>query len=274
MTDCEKLRTGYHIFLSVFTCALGFAYILSAANIYYSGPIQNGADLIYYSREIVWGYLKWLLIPTVIWIFAIIGGFILSVKMVVPAKKRNKQNALSIVERLQKRMPAQADGELSVCLNRVNQREKIRFAARGAVALYCIVAAIMCCVYVFDATNFPAADLTKEVLAMLARVLPWIAVAFVLTCCVMIYDYISAQKVLPDMKRLAASKGERKTACKFLQTASCAEQKVFSGYGLLVVRFAVAVVGVAFVVVGIANGGAGDVLAKAINICTECIGLG
>lgn len=39
-------------------------------------------------------------------------------------------------------------------------------------------------------------------------------------------------------------------------------------------RLVVFCVAVAFVVVGIINGDAGNVLMKAINICTECIGLG
>ena len=39
-------------------------------------------------------------------------------------------------------------------------------------------------------------------------------------------------------------------------------------------RGAVAVFGVTFVVLGIFNEGVRDVLIKAINICTECIGLG
>ena len=43
---------------------------------------------------------------------------------------------------------------------------------------------------------------------------------------------------------------------------------------LLGVRIGLGVIGVAFVVLGIANGGMADVLAKAIEICTQCIGLG
>ena len=43
---------------------------------------------------------------------------------------------------------------------------------------------------------------------------------------------------------------------------------------LLVVRIAVGVIAITFIVVGVFNGGANDVLIKAINICTECIGLG
>lgn len=43
---------------------------------------------------------------------------------------------------------------------------------------------------------------------------------------------------------------------------------------LLSARIGVGVVAVVFIIVGAINGGANDVLIKAINICTECIGLG
>lgn len=43
---------------------------------------------------------------------------------------------------------------------------------------------------------------------------------------------------------------------------------------LLVTRIAVGVIAITFIIVGACNGGANDVLIKAINICTECIGLG
>ena len=41
-----------------------------------------------------------------------------------------------------------------------------------------------------------------------------------------------------------------------------------------VVRGIVIVIGVSFIIAGALNGGADDVVTKAINICTECIGLG
>ena len=43
---------------------------------------------------------------------------------------------------------------------------------------------------------------------------------------------------------------------------------------LLTSRIAVGVIAITFILVGIFNGGANDVFVKAINICTECIGLG
>ncbi|MCD8021743.1 MAG: procyclic acidic repetitive family protein [Lachnospiraceae bacterium] len=51
--------------------------------------------------------------------------------------------------------------------------------------------------------------------------------------------------------------------------------KTFSGFSRLTIsRLAIAVVAVIFLVIGVNNGGMRDVLVKAINICTECIGLG
>ncbi len=41
-----------------------------------------------------------------------------------------------------------------------------------------------------------------------------------------------------------------------------------------IVRICLAVIGAALVVIGIATGGVAGVLTKAVNICTECVGLG
>ena len=43
---------------------------------------------------------------------------------------------------------------------------------------------------------------------------------------------------------------------------------------LWAVRGVVFVIAVALIIAGVLNGGARDVLVKAINICTECIGIG
>ena len=48
-------------------------------------------------------------------------------------------------------------------------------------------------------------------------------------------------------------------------------QKVMS---VKTMRLILLIIAVLLIAVGAANGGARDVLVKAINICTECIGLG
>jgi len=46
------------------------------------------------------------------------------------------------------------------------------------------------------------------------------------------------------------------------------------GKSLGAVRITILCLGVLFIILGVMNGGSRDVLVKAINICTECIGLG
>lgn len=47
-----------------------------------------------------------------------------------------------------------------------------------------------------------------------------------------------------------------------------------AGSRLTRLRTAILVIAIVFIVLGVMNGGLRDVLVKAINICTECIGLG
>ena len=49
---------------------------------------------------------------------------------------------------------------------------------------------------------------------------------------------------------------------------------IASPYALLAARLAVLAAAIVLIVLGVLNGGMADVLGKAINICTECIGLG
>ena len=51
-------------------------------------------------------------------------------------------------------------------------------------------------------------------------------------------------------------------------------EKEMNGRGKNILRVIVLMAAVLLIVLGIANGGLWDVLVKAINICTECIGLG
>jgi len=63
-------------------------------------------------------------------------------------------------------------------------------------------------------------------------------------------------------------------AAYFLQHPASPKPKNTDAKRLLCVRVGLAVLALILVVAGVANGGMRDVLVKAINICTECIGLG
>lgn len=83
-----------------------------------------------------------------------------------------------------------------------------------------------------------------------------------------VYAYIAAVAV--GLVWQAAAKGrEKKPRPAVIPPAEKKPSKYLAAARLVLVGAAVALV-----VLGIGNGGAHDVLVKAVNICTECIGLG
>ncbi len=270
MTKSEKIRLYYGIFLGVLTVVIGALFIFSAADIYFSGPDGAGKN---YTREVVGAKLRVLLIPVCLWIAAIIAGFVLSV--VYPQKKRTlvRRTARESLLRLSRRLPAEGD---PVCFAKYQKAERIRLIVYLVCAAVCLLAAVMCGVYLFQTAHFPADNLNAEVLKMLANVLPWVAVAFAACIGACVYNQISAKKELPVIKQLIASgKGAPLASpSQFEAKKSAALKFLDSKYAKLGIRLAVCALGVTFVLVGIFNGDAQDVLQKAINICTECIGLG
>ena len=91
-----------------------------------------------------------------------------------------------------------------------------------------------------------------------------IALAYVYSNDILMNTQISSLKAL-----IAEGKMQKKE-----QTECTACQRRKERYHITSVRIIIATVAVIFIVLGISNGGMADVLSKAINICTECIGLG
>ena len=132
----------------------------------------------------------------------------------------------------------------------------------------------MCIVYLADAANFTSlAELSSDVLKMVANVLPWVGAALLVLIGEAVFEVVFAKKMLPKVKPLV---GAAFTPSKWETGAKKAAAVVENKSVLLGVRCALFVLAAVFLVLGAlpANGGAHSVLVKAINICTECIGLG
>ena len=75
-----------------------------------------------------------------------------------------------------------------------------------------------------------------------------------------------------------AKRGEKPVQREIPPTiwAKLTKKRAFFGSdrSVFIIRLGLAMAGVVLFVFGILNGGMADVLTKAINICTQCIGLG
>lgn len=136
------------------------------------------------------------------------------------------------------------------------QRRAICFAAAGAV----LVCAVPCLVYLLDRRHFVSWDLEQVMGQMLLHVAPWVVAAFGV---VLAAAYAWGRNV---NREIAALKGHvgRETS----------EQPTPRRLPVGLLRAGLYGVAILFIVLGVMNGGLRDVLVKAINICTECIGLG
>jgi len=256
----NKIRLWSEIILGIITAAVALLFIIEVADIYYS------ADGVIYSREIVGARLKILIAPMVIWIAGIITCYVLSV--VFPADKKSvKLSRYAKVQKLKKRLP-KIDGACP---------EMGRKIIYGISSAFAAAAAIIAIVYLADVSHFRSGQINGDILMLVKNVFPWIVASFILFIAAVIYDWATAKRELAAIgKMLAFYKGKPAYVNPFatrLETAKSIAEKN-SQTIILTARIAVFVLALVFIGLGIANGGAGDVLYKAVAICTECIGLG
>lgn len=268
MTDgtIKNVRFWYGIFLSVFTVALGVAFLAAVSDIYFGA--EEGAQI--FTRENMNAHMFPCLIVFCVWVAAVVAGFVLSVVMPIKERKKYKQAPEKTFARLRARMPQGEGDEYRKNLAHVVKSEKIRLIVWCACAVICVALGVTVLCYVFDPAHFETTEFNSAVLNMAKLALPCIAVGFLCCIAAAIVERESAKRALPYLKNMIAAGG--KPLARQQESAAALQQ--YEGRVILGVRIAVAAIGVALLIWGIFNGGADDVFIKAINICTECIGLG
>ncbi len=139
------------------------------------------------------------------------------------------------------------------------KEERYRRNVRYVAALGMILLAVPCIIFLANREHFTSWDLEMVMGDMLLHVAPWVAAAFIVAIVSMRLCERSTLRELEALKGAAMGKPET------------VQRKTFP---IGIVRIALYAAAVLFIVLGVMNGGLRDVLVKAINICTECIGLG
>lgn len=272
----RKVRTAYGIFFGALTALVGVLFIVEAAKMYYAGAASGGEI---YTREGVGERLQALLIPVCAWLAAAVGGGVIAM-LCPPAPVRVRPDAKKALARIFRRIPAGEGEEYLAAQKGYRTRRLIRIGSLVFVTLFGILAAVMTCVYVFDAAHFTAAEavggINGDILAMLKNVLPWIGVTLILAVGATVLDHFNAPKTLAQAKKLLVLGRGNPTLPPptWVAWKSRADEFFENRWTVLTVRLAILSLAVVFIALGIVNGSADDVLGKAIMICTECIGLG
>lgn len=189
--------------------------------------------------------------------------------LISPIVKKSKKTAViskkTVLARLEKKLDSAAcDAEFTAS---VNKEKKLRLILRVVTVVLCVAVSVPALIYVLNFNNF-GADYNGAVIAACLWILPCTFVAMGLCVALIYLENASLERQIKTVKVAIAKSGsisasEEKCSC------SCKSRKI-----MLSIRLAILAVALLFIVVGIFNGGMDDVLSKAINICTECIGLG
>ncbi|MBE7088113.1 MAG: hypothetical protein E7370_01110 [Clostridiales bacterium] len=293
MTDkkARSLRLIYGICLSVLTVIVALLFIIQSQTIFWQGGGIAGS----YTRDIVGEKLLQILAPVLLWLVAVVAGAI--IWKIYPEKQSKLCSSFSEREKLERikgKLPQKLDEDCYLKdITALNNKELYRKVVWGAVFAVCLFATIMCAIYLLNPANYSKAgsaefNPTADTIKMLPHTLPYLFAAFACLIGATIYEEINAKKQSELVKGLikAGAKNGLKLSAEKQNTTPCKYKfienlisvcKKHQKTLLLAVRCAILVAGITLIVLDITLlGGKGisDVLLKAINICTECIGLG
>lgn len=265
------VRLVYHILFSLLSLTVAVLFIYEVCDIYFG---SGGGKP--FTRALVAERLGDIAVPFWLWVAMILIGIVLWEVFPPQGKKKYRQDVVYALYRLRKKLPVKADESLQKEAAQVAKYEKILKIVWCSVAVLCVIFAAAGLSYMLDFSHFSdAGNTTGDIKRAIIIICPYVICAFALCIGAAIYQWWSAKRELPYLRTLV-SRGTRESVqlVGWRKTAASAVAAAESKTTLWAARGILLVVGVTFVILGSLNGGAGDVLTKAVNICTECIGLG
>lgn len=242
----KRIHQVYGIVLSVVAVIAGICLIAACISIYKTGDRP-------FTPEKVRAAFTTIAIPLYLCAGLVIGGFILD--GFFPALKEKKPPVKqydALLEKQYRKSPALRNNR-ERCSRLIHNYTALGLLALGSVIFLC---------YGMNGANFDTHDITGSIVKAMYVLLPCMAVPFCYAVFAVYYGKASMKRELELLKKAEptdAAPAASKKACR------CP---------LMAIRWAVLALGVFLLVFGFCTGGTQDVLTKAVNICTECVGLG
>ncbi len=258
----KKNRLLDKIFLtivSIQTILLGLLFIIQILRIYFG---NNGT----FTREICSIYLKEILVVIILWIVIIAGSYIYFKLNKHKTNENAKSLNISKLKTFEQICPIYQNEILKEEYNSLIKESNKRKLATIINIVIVIICSIMGFGYMVNVKHFdPTGNLMEQAIQMSVHLMPWVIISLISLIIRSFYVEISARKSINIIKEIIKSEG--KAINKYQVNKK--EELI-----LLISRLSILTIAIVFIIVGITNGGPDSVLEKAINICTECIGLG
>lgn len=255
ITTVRRIRLVYGIILSLAALVACICLIWACLGIYHSGGEQ-----IYTPEKVQLAFSR-IAVPVYICLALVIVGFILDFSLPRDEKKRKpEKNLHATLERLlSKRDLNSCDPTLKAGI--LHQRN-CRFWDSISSGILLAAGSIVFLVYACNPHNFHSTEINTSMIRAFLLLLACLVVPFGFSVFAAYHSKHSLQKEIDLVKQIPGG------------TTVQPPQNITSVNPLLLIRCLLVCAAVALLVYGFVAGGTADVLTKAKNICTECVGLG
>lgn len=250
----DRIRRIYGIVLSAVLVIAGLCLMAACYQIYTTG---DGT----FSREIVAAHFGKIALPVYLCLAMVIGSFLLelflpgTVKKTVPEK-----NELLILQRLHSKVDLTAcDSSLA---DSIRKEQKIRKCHKAAAIVLLAIGSVIFLIYALNGENFHQREITDSLVQAMYLLIPCMAVPFGYGVFAAYHSRASIRREIALLKQAEVTRSPAPDAV------------VKAGKAAPFLRWVILAVALVFLIWGYCIGGTADVLTKAINICTECVGLG
>lgn len=249
----RTLRLVTAIVLSALTVITGLLLILSCISIYQSGNRP-------FTPESIGNHWNAIQIPVYITLGAIVVGLILHLCLPRDAEKKQiVHNRRALLSRMLRRVDPNDEGYAAVAKREQSLRKALYVLSPIAAVVLTIPFVIHLFTYGFTA------DYNASVIAAMPTLL-LASLGTVAIGTTLLY--------LRDASLVRQTEAAKQSLARASVAPSAPTPKKDPCTAVFALRIGIVAVALVLLVLGILNGGMADVLDKAINICTECIGLG
>ena len=246
------------IIMSIQTILLGALFIVQICRIYFG----NDGN---FTREICIKYIREIAIVIILWVLLIVGT---GVYFVIKNQNKEKGVKASNVARLEMLLsiaPEFKNEELKDSYKELDRDTKVIKITKIVSLVIVVICALMGIGYLSNSKHFDSSgDLNAQIKAMTIHLMPWVIISFVSILFTSFYEEYRAKKMIEVVKMIIKNDGKKPYQY----------QKNNNKLVINIARSVIILIAVALIIVGSFDGSAKDMLQKAINICTECIGLG
>ncbi len=249
----RRIHLIYGIVLSIALIVSGLCLIIACVGIYRTGDP--------FTPQAVAQAFDAVDIPVYLSLVLILGGILLDILLPVEKAKKpvEKQYAVMLQKLHDKLDMEQRPPELRQAIIRQQRSRQLHQAVSLGLLILC---SILFLAYGTNSRNFHPQDITASMVQAMKYFIPCLLIPFAYAVFTAYYCRRSIRREI-DLVKQAAGTGY--TAAP----VSPAPQKSLSW-----LKTAVLVIAVGLLLFGLFTGGSKDVLTKAVNICTECVGLG